>query len=166
MTLLSHSAAIPLPTSKSIKDMIGDLVGREVSLSPGPAVLPMLTDAYVAIYIDDATRMCALTVFDLPLAGALGGALGLLPPARVHDAVAKRSLPENAEENVAEVVNVMAALFNVPGAPHLRLQHLMRPDDSEPAQALALTGALGRRVDLVVEVTDYGSGGLSIVVAR
>jgi hypothetical protein len=77
-----------------------------------------------------------------------------------------RSLPENAEENLAEIVNVMAALFNIEGAPHVKMSHLARPDDREPAAPIALAGALGRRLDLAIEVEGYGSGTLSIVLGR
>ncbi|NAZ78452.1 hypothetical protein GTQ99_24040, partial [Kineococcus sp. T13] len=64
----------------------------------------------VGLYVDDHLRSKAVVVFDFPLA-----------PGGSEAAIEDRQLPDNLVVNAREVLNIMASLFNVEGAAHLKL---------------------------------------------
>lgn len=159
-------AGNPLPPPKAVKDLFSDLVGKDVEVGPGHAVLVSGTsDTYIGVYSTDRQQTGAIIVMDLALAGYLGGALGLLPANQIKEAVDRRLLPQLAVDNVAEVYNIAGSIFNVPGARHLRLSTVIGPEEPMPLDVLALANALGRRLDLDVTVTGYGQGTISVVLA-
>jgi hypothetical protein len=155
----------PVPTLKPIRDLLTDLLGREVAVAPGEPVSAAGAGVCVAEYATDRGAVVAVAVLDLPLAAVLGGALGLIPPGGVEDAIAERELPRMLEDNLFEVVNILAGLFNVEGAPHVKLRALHGPGDRPSQEAVALAATMGRRVDIRFTVTRYGEGSGSIVLA-
>jgi hypothetical protein len=163
---VSRHRATPVPSPKAVRDVLFELLGRDVEVRPGDPVVPTLRrSACVAVYVDDATKLQAVASFDLPLTAYAGAALGLVPAAGAQQAVDEGDVPASLVENVGEVLNIMASLFNTPDAPHLRMHTTTAPGTQPPADVVVLTRALGRRLDLEVEVADYGTGGLSIVLA-
>ncbi len=117
--------------------------------------------AAVALYVDDHLRSAAVVVFDFALAAHAGAAIGLLPPGASEAAMEDGELPKNLHENAAEVLNIMASLFNVPGAPHLKLHAAYAP--GEVLRVTEMATRTGSRLDLKVEIARYGKGALSIV---
>ncbi|MGY1712311.1 hypothetical protein ACI8AC_22650 [Geodermatophilus sp. SYSU D00758] len=158
-------STVVLPAAKDVRDMLTGLLGKPVSVQPGDPVTP--TDkrpASVAVYVDPQMAVNALCVMDLPLSAWTGGALALLPPGGVQDTVEEDGeLTAMLTEALHEVVNVLSALFNVPGAPHSKLYKLYAPGDDLPADLAQMVVAFNR-VDLAVEVPGYGKGSLSLVV--
>ena len=166
MTAAAAVRPTPVPSAKAVRDVLADLLGREVEVSPGEPVVPTLRrPACVAAYVDDATRLTAVASMDLALTAYVGAALGLVPAASAQQSVDEGQLPASLVENVGEVLTIMASLFNAPEAPHLRLHATTAPGTQPPADVVVTTRALGRRLDLAVEVADYGTGGLSVVLA-
>lgn len=157
----------PLPTSKAVRDLLSDLIGRDVDVATGDLlqVIPA-APPFLAVYVTDYLSTAAVIAIDLPLAGYLGGALGLLPVGGINDAIAKQSLPASAVENLSEVLNIAAALFNGPGAPHVKYYTMTTHADSPPSDIAALAGSIGRRMDLVVTVPGYGKGRMSVVLKK
>lgn len=153
----------PLPSRHAVRSLISDLVGREVELNDSDAVAKKPTNV-VAVYVDDRTSMNAVMVCDLACAARLGGALGLLPPPGVEDAIDEGDMYPLLRDNCYEVLNVLAAVFNVPGAPHVRLYEMYGPGDSLPPDVAGLAYAVGGRMDVVLSIAGYGDGRLSVVV--
>jgi len=155
-------AALPAPMH--VRDLLTDLLGREVTVGTGtPVAATKARPAAIAVFVDDKLRTLAVALLDVPLCGASGGALGLLPVAGVKEMIEERDLSETLMENLYEVVNILSALFNVPGAPHAKLHKLYAPGELLPPDVRAYAGALGFRLDLDVAVAGYGNGRLSIV---
>lgn len=166
MTATAVDRPTPLPSAKGVRDVLADLLGRDVDVQPGDPVVPTLRrPACVAAYVDDRTRLSATASLDLALTAYVGAALGLVPAATAQLAVDEGVLPDSLVENVGEVLNIMSSLFNVPDTPHLKLHATTAPGTQPPADVVVLTRALGRRLDLSVVVADYGTGGLSVVLA-
>ena len=157
--------AVVLPDAKAVKDMLTGLVGKPVGVTPGAPVTPTpRSPVSVAVYVDPAMAVNALCVMDLGLSAWTAGALALLPPGGVQDAVEEDGeLTSMLTEALHEVVNVLSALFNVPGAPHSKLYRLYAPGDDLPGD---VAGRLAdfNRLDLAVDVPGYGRGGLSLVI--
>lgn len=153
-----------LPANKEIRDLLGDLLDKEVEVRPGPPFA--ITDrnpASVAVYVDDSLIVRAVICFDLALSAYAGAALALVPAAAAELAVEERQLSEKLTEPLHEVLNIAAALFNAEGAPHMKL-YAMHQIGATPPDVRARSQVLGRRIDLWVDVASYGTGRLSVVL--
>ena len=158
-------STVLLPAPKDVRDMLAGLVGKPVTVSPGAPVTPApKRPVSVAVYVDPQMAVNALCVMDLGAAAYTGGALALLPPGGCQDAVEEDGeLTPMLVEALHEVVNVLSALFNVPGAPHSKLHASYAPGDDLPGDIAGMLAAFNR-LDLAVEVPGYGKGRLSLVV--
>jgi len=155
-----------LPAPKEVRDLFEDLLGRPVTVSPtDPVLSAAVRRTMVALYVDNALKLQAVIGLELSLAVYAGAALGLIPPGGAQDSVEEGVMTPVVAENVTEVCNIMAGLLNRPGAPHLRLYQRFLPGEGPPTDAVGHLLALGRRLDLNVDVSGYGSGKLSISLA-
>jgi hypothetical protein len=157
--------AMVLPAAKDVRDMLTGLVGKPVAVAPGAPVTPTeRSPVSVAVYVDPQLSVNALCVMDLGLSAYTAGALALLPLGGVQDAVEEDGeLTDMLAEALHEVVNVLSALFNVPGAPHSKLYRLHVPGEDLPGDIAGLLAAFNR-TDLAVEIPGYGKGALSLVI--
>ena len=154
-----------LPVPKQIKDLFEGVLGRDVTLAPSPPFAPgPKAPASVAVYVDDSLRITALIACDLPLSAYAGGALGLVPVAGAQAAVDAGALTETLAENLYEVLNIAASMFNAPGAEHLRLHEVHPAGVPLPPMVRAQALTLGRREDVTLDVAGYGKGQLSVVL--
>jgi hypothetical protein len=118
----------------------------------------------VAVYVDPQMAINALCLMDLGASAYTGAALALLPPGGAQDAVEEDGeLSGMLVEALHEVVNVLSALFNTPGAPHSKLHKLYAPGDDLPGDIEGMLANFNR-IDLAIEVPGYGKGGLSLVL--
>jgi hypothetical protein len=153
----------PLPGRAAVRSLVEDLVGRPVELGDADPV-PNRPSNVVAVYVTDQLTMTAVVVVDLPGAARIGGALGMLPRGGVDDAIDEGHLSGMLRDNIYEVLNVLSATFNVPGAPHVRLYEMYGPNASLPSDVAALATVLGNRLDVVLTIAGYGDAHLSVVV--
>ncbi len=154
-----------LPAPKDVRDMLTGLVGKPVAVAPGGPVTPTpQKPVSVAVYVDPHMAVNALCVMDLGASAYTGAALALLPPGGAQDAVEEDGeLTGMMVEALHEVVNVLSALFNVPGAPHSKLHRLYAPGEDLPGDVQGMLAAFNR-LDLAIEVPGYGKGALSLVL--
>jgi len=156
-----------LPNPKEIRDLLTDLLGREVTLSPSAPLAPTpRTPCTIGVYVDDALQVTAVVSFDLALSAHAGAAIGLVPVAGAEAAIEEGTLNDTLRDNVYEVLNIGASLFNPEGATHLRLYDVHHAGAPVPGDVLVKAVTLGRREDLAVQVAGYGSGRLSYVLVR
>lgn len=154
-----------LPTTKEIRDLLTDLLDREITLAPSAPLAPTPNNpCTVAVYVDDTLQVTSVIAFDLALSAHAGAAIGLVPAAGAQAAIEERVLSETLRENVYEVLNIAASLFNHDGATHVRLYDAHHVGTPVPHDVLARALTLGRREDLAVEVGGYGAGRLSVVL--
>ena len=100
---------------------------------------------------------------DLPLAANAGAALGLLPAGAAEDSIEEKKLSPMLAENVFELCNVLTSLLNREGGPHVKLLPGGLPGRCRcPATRAPTCWRFGRRLDLMVEITRYGSGQFSL----
>ena len=160
------TGTVALPASKDVRDMLTGLVGKPVAVNPGAPVTPAPgKPVAVAVYVDPQMAINALCVMDLGAAAYTGAALALLPPGGAQDAVEEDGeLTSLLVEALHEVVNVLSALFNTPGAPHSKLHKLYAPGDDLPGDVAGMLANFNR-IDLAIEVPGYGKGALSLVVS-
>ena len=159
------TGTVELPAAKDVKDMLTGLVGKQVAVSPGAPVTPT-PDApvAVAVYVDPGMAINALCVMDLAASAYTGGALALLPPGGCQDAVEEDGeLTGLMVEALHEVVNVLSALLNTPGAPHSKLHKLYPAGETLPGDVEGMLAAFNR-IDLAIAIPGYGKGALSFVI--
>jgi hypothetical protein len=153
----------PLPSRHAVRNVIEGLVGRDIDIADGVPVTPKTTNV-VAAYVNDKLALQAVCVVDMEAAARLGGALAMVPKGGVEDAIAERDLPPTLRGNCYEVLNVLASVFNVPNAPHVRLYEMYGPNQGVPGDVAAIAGLAGSRMDIALKISGYGDGSMSIVV--
>jgi hypothetical protein len=158
-------STVLLPAAKDVRDMLSGLVGKEVSVSPGAPVTPEPNrPVTVAIYTAPDMSVNALCVMDLGASAYTAAALALLPPGGAQDAVEEdKELSPMLLEALHEVVNVLSALFNTPGAPHSKLNKLVPDGEEVPGDVAGMLAGFNR-LDLALAVPGYGKGALSLVL--
>ncbi|SEM05400.1 hypothetical protein SAMN04515665_1287 [Blastococcus sp. DSM 46786] len=163
--MTAPTTGVQLPAAKDVRDMLTGLVGKPVNVSPGAPVTPTPEKPVsVAVYVDPHMAVNALCLMDLGASAYTGGALALLPPGGCQDAVEEDGeLSGMQVEALHEVVNVLSALFNTPGAPHSKLHKLYAAGEDIPGDIEGMLAAFNR-VDLAIEVPTYGKGAISFVV--
>jgi hypothetical protein len=156
-----------LPVPKEIRDLLTELLDRDVSVSPSAPLAPTPKNpCTIGVYVDDLLQVTALVAFDLALSAHAGAAIGLVPVGGAQAAIEEGLLTDSLRENVYEVLNIAASLFNVDGATHLRLYDVHHAGGAVPGDVLGKALTLGRREDLAVDVPGYGPGKLSVVLVR
>jgi hypothetical protein len=154
-----------IPVALTVRNLFEDLLGRDVNVSPGdPMTAADLPTGVVAVYTDTAQQLYAVLGMQLSLAANAGAALGLLPAGAAEDSIEEKKLFPNLAENVFELCNVLTSLLNREGAPHVKLYQVIYPGMDLPNDVRAHLLALGKRLDLTVEVARYGKGKLSLSI--
>ncbi len=153
----------PAPDIAHVARNLSNLVGRAVTCKPGKPVAPAPKAPVVtATYVEKDGKLAALLIADLPLAACFGAALVLLPPVIVNEAIKLGKLEENLLENLHEVLNVVAGLFNAPNAPRVLLGQVAQGEKlAEPLAAFAKSAPA--RLDLEVALPGYVGGKLTLV---
>lgn len=105
-----------LPGSLAVRNLFEDLLGREVTVSPGdPLSAEEVRTATVAIFTDAGQKIYAAMGLQLSLAANAGAALGLLPAGAAEDSIDEKQLFPNLAENVFELCNIFTSLLNKEG---------------------------------------------------
>jgi hypothetical protein len=155
-----------LPGSLTVRNLFEDLLGRDCTVAPGdPITADDLPTATVAIYTDNQQQIYGALGMQLSLAANAGAALGLLPAGAAEDSIDEKKLSPALAENVFELCNVLTSLLNRDGGPHVKLYQVVYPGMPLPTDARAHLLALGRRLDLTIEVARYGKGKFSLSLA-
>lgn len=158
--------SLTLPGLLPVRNLLEDLLGREVTVTPTePAEAGDLPAMVVALYVDQNNRLVAVLGMNLPFAAYAGAALGLLPPGGAEDAIEDKQLSPMLAENVHELCNILTGLLNREGGPHVRLHEVVFPGEGLPADAQAHLLAYGRRLDIKAAISRYGGGKLSLALA-
>ncbi|ACU36256.1 MULTISPECIES: hypothetical protein [Actinosynnema] len=154
-----------LPAPKEIRDLLTDLIGKDVSVQladpPGKVDKPA-----VAVFVHDDMSIAGVIGMEFPLAADLAAAVGLIPPGGAQAALEDGELSPMLTDNLAEICNVLTGLLNRDGGPHVKLSSIHAPGEEVPGDVLGYLQALGNRLDLDVAVTGYSHGLFSLVGGR
>ena len=155
----------PFPKAAMIQQIITDLLGREVTVARGtPQVIERDTPVTVADYVSDGDELGAVVISDLFLSNALGAALTMVPVASVETAVQKWQLDPSNIENLSEIVNIMARVFNHDDFSHVRWREThLQPGDLPDATKAMMKSPRARR-DFDVTIEEYGTGKMAVLV--
>lgn len=159
--------ALVVPGEGDLCDLLTGLVGADVATTPASA--PMTTkEAYViADYVEDDGSLTGLCLADVKIANFLGAALAMIPAnAAEKDARAKK-LSDEVKDNIQEIFNIAASLFNASGGTHHRFRRLYLPHKEDlPPEVEAVLKSPAARGDYALSVPGYGDGKLSVLATR
>jgi len=155
----------PLPAALEVRELFEGLLGRDVDARTGAApVDPAFgAGAIVGVYVDDTLAMRSLVVVDLDLSSHAGASIALIPAAAARACIEAGVITPALYDNMAEILNVAASLFNHDDAPHVRLYAAYAPRERLPADVAGWVLAFVRRVDLELTIAGYGSGRISVL---
>jgi hypothetical protein len=155
-----------LPVPKAVRELVEELLGRTVNVNQADPIRQAdVANTTVSVYRDDNRRIGALVGMDFKLTVYAAAAIGLVPPGGAEACIEDREITPMLAENAGEVCNILTSLLNQAGQPHLRLDQTYLPGQSPPPDVTAHVVAIGRRLDLTVDIGGYGSGKLSLVLA-
>jgi hypothetical protein len=160
-----NTLATTLPNPKAVRDMLLDLLGRDVDVALGGPWAPTPKDpGTVGVYTDDRSQLRALVFCDLALSAYFGTAIALIPVDAARGCIQEKSLTAAVSENVYEVLNIIAGVFNRPDRPHLRLYGMHAPGEPPTTDVSARLRGFGNRLDLTVKVSGYGAGRMTVMI--
>jgi hypothetical protein len=155
-----------LPVPKEVKDLLDDLLGRPVELTPAdPVKAADIPRTLVALYVDNGQKLRAVVGLDFELTAFAGAAIGLIPAGGAEACIEDNEISKMIGENAVEVCNIFTSLLNKAGAEHLKMYQTYLPGNPPPNDAVGHLLAIGRRLDLKVDVSAYGSGKFSMALA-
>lgn len=158
-------ASTPVPVPKQVRDMLTDLLDRNITVTPGrPYACKVEEPCTVAVYVDDMSYVRAVGVADLAFSARAGAAIGLVPSAAAERSINGGLLDDTIAENLHEVLNIAASLLNREGVVHVKLHAMYAPGAPPSSDIIACTQTLGRRLDLGVDISGYGGGRFSLVI--
>ncbi|MEW6746037.1 MAG: hypothetical protein AB1486_25130 [Planctomycetota bacterium] len=158
------SATYPSPTPDEVAELLHGLLGREVSVKPKPGIaLGPRDPGTVAIYSNEEDQVVGVVLCDLPLAISTGAALSMIPSDIATENIRKQELTGDILENVREVFNIVAQVFNRQGRPrvHFKAAHVTPPPPDR--EVVLLVARPKARIDLAVDVQEYGGGKMTVV---
>jgi hypothetical protein len=150
----------PLPSEVAFAKHVSGILGKPTEIKAAAAPYdPKPDDPFIlAVYIDDAGKPSAIGLCDVPIGASMGACLTMIPAGVAKDDIKAKKLSEALLDNLKEVFNISASLFNLPGAPHLRLGPVHVAPPALPADIAAMLAQNKVRVDFQCTVPVYGGG--------
>ena len=144
------------PSLDDLSKMLGDLLGKTVTLTPADRFSPHAAASHGLIDNDDS--LVYVIGADLAFAHRSGAALAMIPAGAV-DSV---TVPDgDLLENYQEVANVLSGIVSEVAHTRVRLD----PTMDQQAPEIAGTTVSGTAVTFLVSVDGYGDGCLGIWAA-
>ncbi|WP_062204737.1 hypothetical protein [Demequina salsinemoris] len=154
----------PVPTAFEVRELFEGMLGRDVEWSDGKKVDP-LEGAACATYVDDFSNIHAIALVDVPLIARGGSAIALMPQNGAEQAVTSGLVTPPQFDNMSEILNVAASLFNKKDTVHLKLKETYAPRETLPGDVNSLALQEGGRIDGTLSIQGYGDGRISVIVA-
>jgi len=153
-----------LPEVSAVAETVGGLVDKPATCEPGRFTVKRDDPLFVATYIDDDDVLRYLGLFDIKLAAYSACGLMLMPKGPADEAIALGQLDEVLHEAFHEIANVCAALFNLPRAPHVRLDKVYSRPPKIPGRVLVKVRDARARRQCVMNIEGYGEGKIAWLV--
>lgn len=155
-----------LPTAVEVRELLEGMLGRDVDMGmTGDKVAPDSLGCIAGEYIDSFGKVHAVIAADLNIAAYMGAAIALVPAGGAEASIEDGFLSDTLRDNTAEVLNVMASMFNKDGHIHLKLGAVM--DQAQApigGTAERLMSGFGPALCMNTEIKGYGRGLLCVLL--
>jgi hypothetical protein len=160
MPLGTPARRMPIP--EDVRDFLGSLLGRSVSVAKKPVTDFDLEEQkwVTGLYVSKQDKLIGACVADLKLAANAGAALAMIPKVVAQEQIAKGELEEGLRENFYEVVNIVSAMLNSPSVPHLRLTEMV---DGIPDEVIELSKKASGNKRYDITIVDYDGGCMGLI---
>ncbi|MHB1739085.1 MAG: hypothetical protein ACYCXA_06295 [Actinomycetes bacterium] len=156
---------VTLPSPMAVRLALESAVGLSVSIQPSVPLAPREDGPVtVAVYVDRFLRTLAVVGLDIRLAALAGAAHSLVPAGVAREAAGVRQLPDLLDNSLRVVGESLSALFGGPDVADPHLYDIYPPGATVPHDAAAYLMSVRRRMDMIVSITGYGEGRLSLVL--
>lgn len=153
-----------LPERKEARDLLERLLARDCAVDSAVGhPVPGDRRTTTAELVGDDGHLAALFVADHELVVRLGACLSLTPAPAAEGLVKDGETTPPVESAFSEALNVFTSLFNGGGGPHVKLGRVWFNAAPPPEVLAPMDGSLTRD-DMVVTVSGYGAGRLSVVL--
>lgn len=154
----------PVPSAFEVREVFEGLLGRAVEWKGTSHKVDPLDGATIGAYVNDFGAVKALIVADIALTAWAGSAIALLPHNGAEKAIKEGLLSAAQFDNMAEILNVAASIFNKPGTPHLKLGLTFAPREHLPEDVERWVLVPAGRIDGTLIIQGYGQGRISVIV--
>ena len=153
-----------LPAPRALVTGLGELLDRDVTLTPTPPFVPgPFRPATLGVYVDDSLQVVAVVVLDMPLSAYTTASLVLLPRKAAWEAVSSCTLPGILRDQLHVVLTTLGELLAADDS-RVHLYAVHAAGERAPDFVLHKTWVLERRMDVRITVPGYGSGLLALVL--
>lgn len=155
-----------LPSPDALDQLFSDLLdvktevlmGKDIPLAPGED--PVI----VASFQDDGEVIKGLCLCDIQAANRMGSALTMIPVELANKSITNHEVSDDILNNLKEVMNCITGFLNTPNSPALKLKDVVTLTGDLPDEVAALANDPNSRLDLEVNIQNYGQGYLSILL--
>lgn len=155
---------IQLPDESSATTLLTAALRREVKMTKTkpatPAEVPI-----AGAFVDGNDRLIGACLVDLPLAAYAGAALSLIPADAARDSIKAKELEDFMQDNFAEVLNICSRLFDIDSTHRVRLSATSFPPAGYPAEIASMVAKPAKRFDVDLDISGYGKGRFSMLLA-
>jgi hypothetical protein len=157
----------PLPSSISVRNLFASLLDKELIIEKGlPLEIKPAPPVQVAAYVADDGTIAACCIADLDFAARIAAAMTLIPHNLVEESLKNRKLVDVLQENFNEIMNVATILFYMASTPHVKLKKVYQTVEGLPRDIVILSKKPAARLDLNIQVPNYGPGRVSLLVNK
>jgi hypothetical protein len=151
-----------VPNADQVGRLLTGLLGKPVQAKIAkPAPVSPQAILYWGLYVDQESRIRWACSCDLSCAANAGAALSVFPLARAKENIAAGKLEPALEENLTEVLNILAQILNISGQTHLRYARMLVEKGQIPAEIRSGVQSKTAAADFEINVTGYGGGRLA-----
>ncbi len=154
------------PKINTLHTLLGGIYGRAVPVEAIAKFEPSSMKACaIAVYVDNQDQVVGLLVCTVAAAGYMGAALSLLPKSVADESIKRGALDEGLLDNFQEVANICSSLFTEYLGSRVHLKTVVAKAAALPPEYKAFVQS-AMRTDVTVDVPNYGSGQVSIRIAK
>ena len=157
------------PEPKEVTQLVSEVVGKQVQAKvtrseplEGSPRDPLFTGFYTA---DGDDTPSAAIVVNFPVALAAAGSLAGIPQNVILDDLKDKYVDDSTKENLYEVLNIAAALFNEAGGKHMRLRDTDETHAKPDGDLARLLEGGADRLDLEMTIAPCPPGRVVVVRA-
>lgn len=155
-----------LPDPETLNQLFGDLLDLKTEVFKGKPVPLKAGDdpVVVASYITGEEKVKCLCLCDISAANRMGSALTMIPVDIANKSINDHTISDDIIDNIREIMNIVTTFLNVPELPHFKLKEVLSSKQELPEEITALAGDPGLRLDLEINLQNYGQGYMSILL--
>ncbi|MCP4170787.1 MAG: hypothetical protein GY758_08465 [Fuerstiella sp.] len=151
-------SSVSIASIDELTSLLELMLGTDVSAKAVESPMEADSSKVVGVYASDDGTVVSAYAVDLTLANYIGAAFSMIPPGAAQDNASVGTLPDNAFDNLGEILNVSVNLTKVSDSGHVSFRNAIHPEDEIPDDVAAILSSEANRLDVKIEIQRYGAG--------